>query len=121
MVIAGYQVHVSPDMPRMQLSIDVPVSDRMREETNAWMREFFGVDNMVPDDRMITCTAPGANWVLVNPRTYARLQTIKPKAERELTDEIMDGCLAIARRLMPAKTSRETAQLRASDIFGVRV
>lgn len=66
----GLLVNVIPDQPKMRLSEDVPVSDACREETNAWMLEFFGTTNLIPDGAFYNL--PGA--VLMNPRTYAALK-----------------------------------------------
>lgn len=71
MLYHGYQVHVSQDRPKMQLSPGVPVSDDFRKKVNAWMLEFFGVDNSIRDG---VCYLMGQNTILVNPRTYAALQ-----------------------------------------------
>lgn len=48
--IAGMAVHVVPDMPRMQLSVDCPVTDDFRAATNRWLAEFFGLENPLKDD-----------------------------------------------------------------------
>lgn len=68
----GIPIFVTPDVPRRQLSEDVPVSPEFRAEMNAWMRDFFGTTNVLEDGQVIT-THYGKNFHM-NPRTYAQLQ-----------------------------------------------
>lgn len=53
MYYKGLLVRVRKPVPRMQLSKDVPVSPEFRDETNKWMRDFFGVESPVPDGFLI--------------------------------------------------------------------
>ncbi|MGC4396003.1 hypothetical protein [Hydrogenophaga sp. T2] len=66
----GVKVVVSPDLPKMVLSQDVPVTDEFRREIDAWMLDFFGTWNMLPDGECYTAGAV----VYMNPRTFARLR-----------------------------------------------
>lgn len=68
----GYTIRVSPDFPKMQLSIDCPVTPEFREETNAWMIRFFGMDNLIPDGEVYVMET--LRIIQMNPRTYDRLQ-----------------------------------------------
>lgn len=68
----GYYVRVSADFPKMQLSIDCPVTPEFRDETNAWMIRFFGMDNLIPDGEVFIMET--LRIIQMNPRTYARLE-----------------------------------------------
>lgn len=74
----GLQVVIMPDRPKMQLSERVKevLSPEFIEEINAWMLEFFGVDNMLEDGQVWTVPAGWAHsgMAYMNPRTYARLR-----------------------------------------------
>lgn len=72
--LMGMQLYITPDIPKMQLSADCPVSPDVRAETNAWMIKFFGVTNTLLDGQTI---ADGQGRIFVNPRTYRQLQQIK--------------------------------------------
>lgn len=67
----GYRVVLSKDKPVRQLALDVPVSDDMRAKTNAWMIEFFGTTNLMPDGQVMVLDEGKAMWM--NPRTWAAL------------------------------------------------
>lgn len=45
-IFNGMRVTVAPmrEVPRRQLSTNVPLSDEFRAAMNAWLRDFFGVD-----------------------------------------------------------------------------
>jgi len=73
-LICGLLVLVSPDVPKLQLSDDVPVTPAFRAEMNDWMRSFFGVTNLVQDDQVFVV----GDKMHVNPRMYARLQRAVP-------------------------------------------
>ena len=73
MTLYGLKVILSPDRPKMQLSKDCPVTDDFRKEINAWMVEFFGTTNIIPDGQMIMFNELGT--VGINPRTHAALIT----------------------------------------------
>jgi hypothetical protein len=68
----GYDVIVTPDLPKMQLSEDCPVTPAFRAEINQWMIEFFGITNIVPDGQVI----PNGHSIYVNPRTRAMLKVL---------------------------------------------
>lgn len=68
----GYNVMVTPDLPKMKLSDDCPVTPEFRAEINAWMVVFFGTTNIIADGQMIT---EGRN-LFVNPRTYSMLKVV---------------------------------------------
>lgn len=38
----GYDVYITDDKPKIQLSNDCPVTPQFRKEMNQWMLEFFG-------------------------------------------------------------------------------
>ncbi len=73
-VFKGLHVVVSPDVPKMQLSEECPVSDEFRTEMNAWMLQFFGVTNHVEDGQVFHM--PHINQIIVNPRTYAAFRQL---------------------------------------------
>lgn len=68
----GYNIIVTPDVPKMKLSADCPVTPTFRAEIDAWMFEFFGAANLIEDGQMI---ADGQN-IYVNPRTFSMLKVI---------------------------------------------
>jgi hypothetical protein len=68
----GYGVSVSPDVPKMQLSLDVPLTNAFREEINQWMIEFFGVKNYVPDGEVFLDDFN--KRMIMNPRTFEQLK-----------------------------------------------
>ena len=53
MMLSGFRVVEANSWPKMQLSKDCPVTDDFRVEMNDWMRDFFGVDCLVPRWQMI--------------------------------------------------------------------
>jgi hypothetical protein len=80
----GFDVYVTPDTPKMQLSLECPVSPDVRVYINAWMREFFGTTNLIEDGAYIVQEAVRKIWT--NPRTYERLKAAaKPVDDRHLT------------------------------------
>ena len=50
----GHKVYVSRPVPKMQLSKDVPVSSEFRKEMDAWMLDFFGTWDIIPDGQVYT-------------------------------------------------------------------
>lgn len=66
----GFDIIVTPDLPKMQLSDDCPVTPACRTEINLWMIEFFGTTNIVPDGQIIS----HGRSMYVNPRTRAMLK-----------------------------------------------
>lgn len=70
----GLRVQVTPDIPKMTLSKDVPVSPWLREEMDRWMLEFFGTTNLIPDGRAYVMEDPGI--VIMNKRTYLQMRTM---------------------------------------------
>jgi hypothetical protein len=66
----GMRVFVSRDHPRMQLPTDLPLPDAFRAEFNAWMADFFGWDNVVPDGKAYQI----GDTVHMNPRTFVELR-----------------------------------------------
>lgn len=69
----GMKVIIIPDKPKMQLSEGCPVTNAFRKEINAWMLEFFGTTNIIPDGQMLVFN--GLGTVGVNPRTKMALTT----------------------------------------------
>jgi len=68
--IYGHRVFLTQDIPKMKLSADCPVSPEFRVEIDAWMIEFFGVINILPDGSIMK----DANSLHMNPRTWAELK-----------------------------------------------
>ena len=67
----GYRVCLTKDAPVRQLALDVPVSEDVRKSVNAWMVEFFGTTNMVPDGQVLVMEEGKAMWM--SARTWACL------------------------------------------------
>lgn len=71
----GYKVYVHPDLddiPKMQLSpkLHTILTPQFVEETNAWMKDFFGVEHKV-----MMCQnpyIPGSFAIFMGPSTYLR-------------------------------------------------
>lgn len=65
----GYALVIVPDVPKMQLSKRVCeyLSPAFIAETNAWMLDFFGTTNMLPDGQAIVVNNES---LLMNRRTY---------------------------------------------------
>lgn len=80
----GCRVLISPDHPKMQLSEDCPVTPEFRKEMNAWMRDFFGVNNLIPDGQFLHCrdfaghNAHGG-FITMNIRTYRQFVDLTEK------------------------------------------
>lgn len=70
--LPGYDVVVTPDLPKMQLSEGCPVTPAFRAEMNQWMLSFFGTTNTMPDGQVMT----HGHTIYVNPRTRAMLKAI---------------------------------------------
>ena len=70
--IGGLKVYVQPDSPKMQLSESIKevLSPDFVTEINAWMVDFFGVTNLIPDGQFLFSEKFG--FTTMNPRTYAR-------------------------------------------------
>ena len=68
--IFGIKIYVTADLPKMQLSDDCPVTPKFRIEINAWMIEFFGYTNVIPDGQMFKSNG----CLFMNPRTNAELK-----------------------------------------------
>ena len=68
----GIQIIVSPDFPRYQLPLDVPVPDAFRAKFNTWAREFFGVWCPVRDGEILRI---GGNRMVMSERTYQKIST----------------------------------------------
>lgn len=70
-LIHGRPVQVSEDKPRMQCSCDFVrlQSPELVAETNAWMADFFGYSNLMPDD--VVWELMG-NTLVMNRRTYTK-------------------------------------------------
>ncbi len=65
-----FRVTVSPDVPKIQISEDCPLTDVFRAEMNAWCLSFFGTTNSVADNEVIVV---GGSTLVVSPRTFNRL------------------------------------------------
>ena len=63
----GNRVFITPDIPKMKLSAECPVSPEFRAEIDAWMVKFFGMENLLPDGKVLQA----ANALHMNPRTFA--------------------------------------------------
>jgi hypothetical protein len=75
LIFNGIRVFVSPDVPKMQLSKDCPVTDDYRADTNAWMIRFFGTTNLLKDGEFYRIYEGTVDdQIICNPRTYAKLQ-----------------------------------------------
>ncbi|PJO39856.1 hypothetical protein CTI10_001320 [Delftia acidovorans] len=75
----GNKVFISHDIPKMQLSEGCPVTPEFRIEMNAWMRDFFGVTNLLDDGE---CLHDRLNKALhMNPRTWDRVRA-QPRKDR---------------------------------------
>lgn len=72
--LLGLRVYVTPDVPKMQLSKDVPVSPDFRREIDAWLIELLGYTNILGDDAILMSEVMGT--IHCNPRNYARLKNI---------------------------------------------
>lgn len=70
LLCAPFNVVVSPDLPKIQISNDCPLSDDFRAEMNAWCLSFFGTANIVSDTEVLVV---GVRTLMVNPRTFKRL------------------------------------------------
>lgn len=73
----GVKVVISHDYPKMKLAEGEYITPKFRQEIDAWLIEFFGMTNLIPDGKMIHI--PSTGTVHVNPRTYAQLKTAAPK------------------------------------------
>lgn len=71
MAMNGYHIQVSPDTPKMQLSEGCPVTPEFRIEMNEWMKNFFGMQNLIPDGECYIMEI--MKIIQMNPRTYAQL------------------------------------------------
>lgn len=65
----GLDIHVRPDHPKRQLPEDVPCTPAYRVEFNAWLAEFFGMDNLIKDGQVIQA----GPRLFMNPRTFSAL------------------------------------------------
>ena len=72
----GLKIQISPDLPKMQLSEDCPVSDEFRADINDWMKQFFGYSNIIEDGQILTTFAEQQQLLIMNPRTYALFKTL---------------------------------------------
>lgn len=72
----GLKVYVQPDQPKMQLSQRVKevLSPEFAAETDAWMRSFFGMTNLLPDGQYLLSEQFG--FVSMNPRTYEQFRAV---------------------------------------------
>lgn len=70
--LLGLDVIVRPDHPKRQLPEDVPCTAAYRAEFNAWLAEFFGMENWIPDGQAIQA----GPRIFVNPRTFAALKKL---------------------------------------------
>lgn len=81
LTLFGKRIFIDPnEVPRMQLSPDVPLTPEFRAEFNAWMREFFGMRSTIEDGVVLDMFGD----LYMNRATYERLrseaqrQSIKP-------------------------------------------
>lgn len=69
-LLYGLRVVVHPDVPKMQLSLDCPVTDEYRKDTNAWMIRFFGMTNLIPDGSVYRV----GDTLTMNQRTWGQIK-----------------------------------------------
>lgn len=74
--IFGVPVFVREDQPKMQLSAYVceVLAQPFIDETNAWMRDFFGTTNMLTDGQVVTIGEGMKASFHMNPRTLQMLR-----------------------------------------------
>lgn len=70
-MLFGMKVFVSPDVPKMTLSEDVPVTPEFRAYIDAWMLSFFGTRNLLNDGQVIVIENQSFH---MNPRTYSQMK-----------------------------------------------
>lgn len=68
----GMKIIVSPDVPKMQLAPGDYVTPEFRKEIDAWLIEFFGTWNIIPDGDVLIMETTGL--INMNPRMLARLK-----------------------------------------------
>lgn len=68
--IGGARVYVTPDLPKMKLSPECPVTPDFRVEMDAWLLSFFGVSNTVPDGQGYQLFGD----LYMNPRTWSQVR-----------------------------------------------
>jgi hypothetical protein len=73
----GMKVVVSRDIPKMKLADGDYVTPEFRQEIDAWLLEFFGVTNLLPDGQVLSMQS--ANSVYMNPRTFAQFKAAAAK------------------------------------------
>lgn len=71
-LLYGLRVLVHPDVPKTQLSLDCPVIDEYRKDTNAWMIRFFGMANLIPDGSVYRT----GNTLTMNQRTWEQIKRV---------------------------------------------
>lgn len=69
-LLYGLRVVVHPDVPKMQLSLDCPVTDEYRKDTNAWMIRFFGMTNLISNGSVYRM----GDTLTMNPRTWEQIK-----------------------------------------------
>lgn len=72
MNLYGYEVHVTHDIPKLQLAPGDYVSPEYRKEIDAWLIDLLGYTNLVPDGQVITSEV--YHTFHMNPRTYQKLK-----------------------------------------------
>lgn len=80
--LAGLDVYIQPDQPKMQLGREpcrLPdgttfdwIKPEDRDRVNAWLRGFFGTTNIIPDGQYLLSQELG--FVSMNPRTYLQFK-----------------------------------------------
>lgn len=75
----GIKIVIAPDRPKMQLAPGDYVTPEFRKEIDAWLVEFFGMTNLIPDGEILSIPNHGA--VHMNPRTFAKVKAAAPKGE----------------------------------------
>lgn len=88
MTFEGYEITVSPDLPKYVLPEEVcpgvPWPPGFREEINAWSRQTLGTTCLIPD---------GESWIfgdreiIMNSRTYKRLASELQALQKEVGDQ----------------------------------
>ncbi len=82
--LSGFKVAIVADRPRMQLSADCPVTPAMRQETDQWLQQFFGMTNMLADGAYLIDTA--AKTLFCNARTLENLLREEAQYFRSTSD-----------------------------------
>jgi hypothetical protein len=73
-MITGFDVIVTPDLPKMKLAQGDYVTPAFRQEIDEWLLSFFGTTNFITDGNTIVSEVSNKIWM--NPRTYVNLRRV---------------------------------------------